>query len=74
MVELKWTDQDMIYFANSFSEYDVDFSHLEDFEEGKKREAIQRRINTIVEIVAMDETLLEKLENVLKENTNLLLK
>lgn len=69
MFELKWTDQDMIDFANSFSEYDVDTSHLADFAEGKKQEAIQRRINTIVDMAAMDETLLEKLEKVLKEST-----
>jgi hypothetical protein len=69
MFELKWTDQDMIDFGNSFSEYYIDASHLTDFEEGKKREAIQRRINTIVGMVAMDEKLLEKLEKVLKEGT-----
>jgi hypothetical protein len=69
MFELKWTDQDMIDFGNSFSEYYIDASYLSDFAEGKKREAIQRRINTIVGMVAMDEKLLEKLEKVLKEGT-----
>jgi hypothetical protein len=69
MFELKWTDQDMIDFANSYGGINIDFSHLEEFTEDRKREAIQRRINTIVGMAAMDETLLEKLENVLKEST-----
>ena len=69
MFELKWTDQDMIDFANSYSEYDIDVIHLSDFAEGRKREAIQRMVNTIVGMAAIDETLLEKLEKVLKEGT-----
>ena len=74
MFELKWTDQDMIDFANSFSEYDVEVSHLADFAEGKRQQALKERVNKLVGMAAIDETLLEKLENVLKENTNLLLK
>ena len=69
MVELKWTDKDMIDFANSCSEYDIDVYHLSDFAKGRKQEAIQRRINIIVEMATIDETLLEKLEKVLNEGT-----
>ena len=69
MFKLKWTDQDMIDFANSFSEYDIDASHLSDFAEGKRLEAIKERVAKIVGMVAIDEKLLEKLEKVLKEGT-----
>ncbi len=69
MLELKWTDQDMIDFAISFSEYDVEVSHLADFAEGKRQQAIKERVNKLVGMVAMDEKLLEKLEKVLKEST-----
>ena len=69
MFELKWTDQDMIDFANSFSEYDIDASYLTDFAEGRRLEAIKERVNKLVGMVAIDEKLLEKLEKVLKEGT-----
>jgi hypothetical protein len=68
MSNLKWTDQDMIDFANTFSEYDIDDRHLSDFTEGRRREAIQRSINTLVGKAVKDEKLLEKLEKVLKES------
>jgi hypothetical protein len=69
MFELKWTDQDMIDFANSCSEYDIDGRQLSDFAEGRRLEAIKERVNKLVGMVAMDEKLLEKLEKVLKEGT-----
>ena len=69
MFELKWTDQDMIDFANSYSEYDIDGKQLVDFAEGRRLEAIKERVNKLVGMVAMDEKLLEKLEKVLKEGT-----
>lgn len=69
MFELKWTDQDMIDFANSCSEYDTDHRQLSDFAEGRRLEAIKERVSKLVDMVAMDEKLLEKLERVLKEGT-----
>jgi hypothetical protein len=70
MFELKWTDQDMIDFANSCSgEYIVGDDELSDFTEGRRLEAIQRRVNKLVGMIAIDETLLDKLEKVIKEGT-----
>ncbi len=67
MFELKWTDQDMIDFANSCSVYDIDDRQLSDFAEGKRQQALKERGDAIVDMVAMKEDLIDTLEKALKK-------
>jgi hypothetical protein len=67
MFELKWTDQDMIDFANSCSVYDIDDRQLSDFAEGKRQQALKERVDVIVDMVAMKENLIDTLEKALKK-------
>ena len=63
----KWTDQDMIEFANGYSEYYVDGKNLEDFIKDKKQRIIKERIDKLIDEVAADEKLLDKLEKIINE-------
>lgn len=64
MFELKWTDQDMINFAQRFTDHEIHKVDLEDYKEEAVREALKRRVDELVSKVVDNPELLSQIENI----------
>jgi hypothetical protein len=70
MNKLKWSDQDMVDFANWVSGITINHQELSEFEEDRRKKLIDNRIENIKKILyGVDEDKLEEIENFVYLNT-----
>ena len=65
MLQLKWTDQDMINFASQYSEYDIAEMQLEDWKEQVKQQVINMRVKELVSKLTDNPELFEQIESII---------
>ena len=70
MSELKWTDKDMINFAQQFSEYEVAEEYLDNWKEQVRLQAIDKRVQEIVSGLKDNPELLQQIESIINSKNN----
>lgn len=64
MFELKWTDDDMINFAQRFTDHVIDVAQLDDYREDLISKAFKERVEELVSKVKDNPELLSQIENI----------
>jgi hypothetical protein len=64
MFELKWSDQDMIDFAQRFTDFEIISKDLDSYREDIIREAIKLRADKLVSKFINNTELLTQIENI----------